>query len=172
VDAIGVGSGTVLADDPVLTVRDCFRPRPLTRVVFDRRLRTPANARVFSTLAAGPVIILSTADAIGRHPERVEALIRAGATIIGGSGELPEDLRELARREISTLLVEGGAAFHAAAWRAGVIDRVHVIVAPVDLGDRGVRFFDGEVSMSELAPVTVEQLGPDTWMEADVHGHR
>ena len=41
VDAIGVGSGTLLADDPVLTVRDCYRPRPLARVVFDRRLRTP-----------------------------------------------------------------------------------------------------------------------------------
>ncbi len=41
VDAIGVGSGTLLADDPVLTVRDCYRLRPLIRVVFDRRLRTP-----------------------------------------------------------------------------------------------------------------------------------
>jgi diaminohydroxyphosphoribosylaminopyrimidine deaminase/5-amino-6-(5-phosphoribosylamino)uracil reductase len=172
VDAIGIGSGTLLADDPLLTVRDCFRPRPLTRVVFDRRLRTPANARLFSTLAAGPVIILSTSDAISRHPERVEALTRVGATLIAGSGEMRDELSELARRDISTLLIEGGAALHAAAWRAGVIDRVHVIVAPVDLGERGVRFFDGEVSMSELAPATVEQLGPDTWMEADVHGHR
>jgi diaminohydroxyphosphoribosylaminopyrimidine deaminase/5-amino-6-(5-phosphoribosylamino)uracil reductase len=172
VDAIAIGSGTVLADDPMLTVRDCFRPRPLARVVFDRRLRTPATARLFSTLAAGPVIIVTTAEALTRHPDRVEALTRAGATLIGGSGTLDDDLRELARREISTLLLEGGAALHAAAWRAGVIDRVHVVVAPVDLGERGVRFFDGEVSMSDLAPVSIEQLGPDTWMEADVHGHR
>ena len=70
VDAIGVGSGTLLADDPVLTVRDCYRPRPLARVVFDRRLRTPRNARLFSTLDAGPVIILTTAAAAGRQPER------------------------------------------------------------------------------------------------------
>ena len=62
---------------------------------------------------------------------------------------------------------------HATAWQAGVVDRVHVIVAPTALGEQGVKFFDGiDVPMSELIPVKVETLGPDTWMEADVHGHR
>ena len=173
VDAIGVGSGTLIADDPVLTVRDCFRPRPLARVIFDRRLRTPATARLFSTLDAGPVIILTTAAATGSHPERVQALKAAGATLIEGEGDLRTDLRALLAFEISTLLLEGGAIMHAAAWRAGVIDRLHVIVAPTALGEGGVRFFDGmEVPLSELIPVRVEVLGPDTWMEADVHGHR
>ena len=173
VDAIGVGSGTLIADDPILTVRDCFRPRPLARVIFDRRLRTPATARLFSTLDAGPVIILTTAAAIGGHPERVQALKAAGATLIEGAGDLRTDLRALVAFEISTLLLEGGAAMHAAAWRAGVIDRLHVIVAPTALGEGGVKFFDGiEVPLSELIPVRVEMLGPDTWMEADVHGHR
>src|SRR5438067_3945356 len=60
VDAIGVGSGTILADDPLLTARGAWRGRPLTRVIFDRRLRTPPAARVLSTLDAGPVIIVST----------------------------------------------------------------------------------------------------------------
>ena len=63
VDAIAVGSGTVLADDPLLTVRDVYRERPLTRVVFDRRLRTPPTARLFGTRAAGPIIVLTAADA-------------------------------------------------------------------------------------------------------------
>lgn len=173
VDAIGIGSGTLLADDPILTVRDCYRPRPLARVVFDRRLRTPATARLFSTLDAGPVIILTTAAAVGRHPERAQALKDAGATLIEGSGVLREDLRGLIALEISTLLLEGGAVMHAAAWQAGVVDRVHVIVAPTQLGEGGVKFFDGiDVPMSELLPVKVEMLGPDAWMEADVHGHR
>lgn len=172
-DAIGIGSGTLLADDPILTVRDCYRPRPLARVVFDRRLRTPATARLFSTLDAGPVIILTTADAVGRRPERAQALKDAGATLIEGSGVLREDLRRLVAFEISTLLLEGGAVMHAAAWQAGVVDRVHVIVAPMQLGEGGVKFFDGiDVPMSELLPVKVEMLGPDAWMEADVHGHR
>lgn len=173
VDAVGVGSGTILADDPILTVRDCYRPRPLARVVFDRRLRTPATARLFSTLAAGPVIIVTTAAATGGHPERAEALNVAGATVIEGSGDLRQDLRALLAYDISTLLLEGGAVMHAAAWQAGVVDRVHVVVAPTALGEGGVRFFDGiDVPLSELIPVKIEMLGPDAWMEADVHGHR
>ena len=172
VDAIGVGSETVIADDPFLTVRDLYRLRPFTRVVFDRRLRVSAQARLFSTLDAGPVIIMTTAAAIGRAPERAEALRRAGATLVEGAGTLPEDLRALVPFDISTLLIEGGAAIHAAAWRAGLIDRVHVIVTPKMLGEGGVQSFEGIViPMSELVPIKVEQLGPDQWMEADVHGH-
>jgi diaminohydroxyphosphoribosylaminopyrimidine deaminase/5-amino-6-(5-phosphoribosylamino)uracil reductase len=173
VDAVGIGSGTLLADDPILTVRDCYRPRPLARVIFDRRLRTPANARVFTTLDAGPVIIVTTAAAPSRHPERAQELKAAGATLIEGVGDLREDLRALVRHEISTLLLEGGAVMHAAAWQARVIDRVHVIVAPKALGEGGVKLFDGiDMALSELIPVKVEMLGPDAWMEADVHGHR
>ena len=173
VDAVGIGSGTLLADDPVLTVRDCYRPRPLIRVVFDRRLRTPPHARLLSTLGAGPVIILTTAAAAARQPDRVAALTRAGATLIEGSGTLREDLRALVPFDVSALLLEGGAEMHAAAWQAGVIDRVHVVVAPTAIGEGGVKFFDGvDVPMSQLIPVAVEQLGPDRWMEADVHGHR
>ena len=59
-----VGSGTVLVDDPLLTAREVYRERPLTRVLFDRRLRTPPSARVFSTLDAGPVIIVTTPESI------------------------------------------------------------------------------------------------------------
>ena len=173
VDAIGIGSGTLLADDPVLTVRDCYRLRPMTRVVFDRRLRTPSTARILATLDHGPVIIVTTAAAVSRYPERAKALTETGATIVTGSGDLQVDLRALVRFDISTMLLEGGAVMHAAAWRAGVIDRVHVIVAPTALGESGVRFFDGiDVPLSELIPVRVEMLGPDAWMEADVHGHR
>lgn len=173
VDAVGIGSGTLLTDDPVLTVRDCYRSRPLTRVIFDRRLRTPSTAKVFTTLDSGPVILMTTAAAASRYPGRTQALNDVGAIIIEGEGDLRSDLRALARREISTLLLEGGAVMHAAAWRAGVIDRVHMIVAPHSLGDRGVKLFDGiDVPLSDLNPTRVDSLGPDSWMEADVHGHR
>ena len=172
VDAIAVGSATVLADDPLLTVRDCYRLRALARIVFDRRLRVSPRARLFSTLDAGPVIIMTTAAAIGGAPERAEALSRAGATLVEGAGSLPDDLRALVPFDISTVLIEGGAAIHAAAWRAGLIDRVHVIMTPQMLGKGGVPSFEGIViPMSELVPIKIEQLGPDQWMEADVHGH-
>jgi len=173
VDAIGVGSGTMLADDPILTVRDCYRQRPLARVVFDRELRTPASARMFTTLGSGPVILMTTRATVSQYPERTQALIAAGATIVEGSGELRQDLRELVKFDISTLLLEGGAAMHAAAWTAGVIDRIHLVVAPTTLGDGGVKLFGGiDVPASALIPVRVDRLGPDEWMEADVHGHR
>jgi diaminohydroxyphosphoribosylaminopyrimidine deaminase/5-amino-6-(5-phosphoribosylamino)uracil reductase len=173
VDAVGVGSGTVLADDPVLTVRDCYRPRPLARVVFDRELRTPASARILSTLSEGPVIIVTTPTATSSYPERAAALQASGATLVEGSGNLTQDLKELVRFEISTLLLEGGARMHAEAWRAGAIDRVHVIVSPSSLGDGGVKLFDGiDLPLSDLIPVAVDRLGPDTWVEADVHRHR
>ena len=173
VDAVAIGSGTLLADDPVLTVRDCFRPRPLARVVFDRQLRTPATARLLSTLDAGPVIIVTTASATSRDPERAKALHARGATLVEGTGDLRQDLQKLLQFDISTLLLEGGAKMHAEAWRAGLIDRVHVVVAPASLGADGVKLFDGiDVPLSELHPVKVDRLGPDTWMEADVHRHR
>jgi diaminohydroxyphosphoribosylaminopyrimidine deaminase/5-amino-6-(5-phosphoribosylamino)uracil reductase len=170
VDAIGVGSGTMLSDDPVLTSRDRQRSRPLARIVFDRRLRTPPAARVFSTLGEGPVIILTRADAADSARRR--ALEAAGATIVAGSGELNADLRLLLQWDISCLLLEGGAQLHAAAWTANVIDRVHVVIAPAWLGEAGVKLFDGiAIPSAALMPLKVEPVGVDTWMEADVYGH-
>lgn len=173
VDAVGVGSGTVLADDPVLTARESYRLRPLARVIFDRRLRTPPTARLFSTLEAGPVILLTTAETVAQQPERAGALRAAGASLVAGTGDLAVDIRRLPAWDISTLLLEGGGALHAAAWQARIVDRVIMIVAPAILGEKGARVFDGlPVPMSQLIPVRVETLGPDTWMEADVHGDR
>ena len=67
-DAIAIGSETAIVDDPLLTARGVYRDRPLTRVIFDRRLRTPAQARMFSTLDAGPVVIVTATgvDQYGR----------------------------------------------------------------------------------------------------------
>jgi diaminohydroxyphosphoribosylaminopyrimidine deaminase/5-amino-6-(5-phosphoribosylamino)uracil reductase len=169
VDAIAVGSGTMLADDPVLTSRDRQRSRLLARVVFDRRLRTPPSARVFSTLDTGPVIILTREDC---DSDRQRALEAAGATVVAGTGELDSDLRLLLRWDVSCVLLEGGAKLHAAAWRAGLIDRVHVVIAPAWLGEAGVKLFDGStIPTGALMPLRVEPLGADVWMEADVYGH-
>ncbi len=68
VDAIAVGSGTVLIDDPLLNARVAYRQRPLTRVIYDRRLRTPPAARLFSTLSEGPVIIMTEPARSCRRP--------------------------------------------------------------------------------------------------------
>ncbi len=180
VDAIAVGSGTVLADDPWLTSRDRQRSRPLVRIVFDRRLRTPPTARLFSTRDEGPVIILTRAepDAVSEggseraFAERREALEAVGATVVSGGGNLSADVRLLLQWDISCLLLEGGARMHAAAWSANLIDRVHLIVAPAWLGEAGVKLFDGiDIPSGALMPLRVQPMGVDTWMEADVYGH-
>ncbi len=173
VDAVGIGSETLIVDDPLLTVRECHRDRPLTRVIFDRRLRTPRSARVFSTLGHGPVIIVTRATSIDAAPAWARELEAAGATLVDGLGELEGALRRLLAWEVSTILLEGGTALHEAAWRAGVVDRVVQVVAPGTLGAAGVPWLDTSVvPSSALQPVTVEPRGPDIWIESDVHRHR
>lgn len=169
VDAIGVGSGTILADDPLLTARGVYRARPLTRVVFDRRLRTPPSARLLSTLGAGPVIIVTTAEAA--RSGRREALEERGATIqIASDGTVRAALQSVGSLEIGSLLVEGGAALHAAAWSEGVVDFLRLYITPHMLGPGGVPLLDGRpFSSFELIDRRVEPIGPDTLLEGYVH---
>jgi diaminohydroxyphosphoribosylaminopyrimidine deaminase/5-amino-6-(5-phosphoribosylamino)uracil reductase len=171
VDAIAVGSETVLTDDPVLTARESYRIRPLVRVLFDRRLRTPRRARVFSTLDHGPVIILTGSSVFDARPREVAALEAAGATV-AAADNLLSALTLILRWDVTTLLVEGGAALHGAFLDAGLVDRVHLIVTPHTLGG-GVELFGGrDLGLSALERLTVELRGADTWIEADVHRHR
>lgn len=182
-DALAVGSGTILADDPLLTARGAFRHRPLTRVIFDTRLRTPPRARLFSTLEAGPVIIMSTAAAAAAAPDRQSGLAAAGAELaLGVAGdEIPRDiataaagalragLEGLALRGISAMTVEGGAALHRSLWDAGLVDRVQIFRTPHRLGEDGVEWLPDVASGDGLCDVTLTPLGADTLIEGYVH---
>jgi diaminohydroxyphosphoribosylaminopyrimidine deaminase/5-amino-6-(5-phosphoribosylamino)uracil reductase len=170
VDAIAVGSGTVLSDDPVLTARGAFRHRPLVRVVFDSRLRTPPSAKLLSTLGAGPVIIVSTRVAVESDPGRADALAEAGAEILAIAEEprLLVALRELARRGVSSVIVEGGVALHRAFWDAKLVDRVQVYQTPRRLGPRGIEWLG--FPLPHLGTITTRALGADMLAEAYVHG--
>lgn len=171
VDAIAVGAGTILADDPLLTSRCVYRERPLRRVVFDRRLRTPVQARIFSTLQAGPVIILTSQGASAAHTERARALEAAGATIVPvAEPELAPMLRALVSFDISSVLLEGGATVHAAAWDAGIVDSVHLYVTPHVIGAGGVPLLhDRRFSPAALVDTRVEACGADVIIEGYVH---
>ena len=171
-DAIAVGSGTVLADDPALTARIAFRRRPLTRVVFDRRLRTPPSARLFSTLDAGPVIIVSTPSSVDAAPERVRALESAGARVeaVDAPSRIAAALPRLTQLGITSMIVEGGAALHYTFWEAGVVDRVQMFVGPRMLGRQGAPWLPLPVLSDErVADVTARALGDDVLIEAYVH---
>jgi diaminohydroxyphosphoribosylaminopyrimidine deaminase/5-amino-6-(5-phosphoribosylamino)uracil reductase len=172
VDALAIGSGTLLADDPLLTPRGAFRYRPLTRIVFDSRLRTPPSAKLLSTRSAGPVIIVCTPLAAGRAPERVRALTDAGAQVelVAGERRLADALRRFAGMGLTSIVVEGGAGLHRAFWDAGLVDRFEVFQTPRVLGPRGVPWELSDVINSDrLSERNTRVLGEDLLVEAYVY---
>lgn len=174
--AVAVGVGTVLADDPRLNVRlpEGRReglPDPV-RVVLDSHLRTPPEARLFST-AGGPIWLLTTeAAATSAGADRLRAagaeLIAAGA---GATVDLTVALRTLADRQIATLFVEGGATLHGALLDAGVVDRWLVYIAPKVFGGSEAVPLALGTGVGEagdapaLAPLSVTRLGDDLVLE-------
>jgi diaminohydroxyphosphoribosylaminopyrimidine deaminase/5-amino-6-(5-phosphoribosylamino)uracil reductase len=134
-DAILVGSGTVLADDPRLDRRLGLAARPNMRVVLDRRLRTPPAARLFTV--EGPVLIYTQATGDGDR-ERREALKERGAEVIAlPAVESAAVLADLHGRGIQSVLVEGGGEVLASFVAGGCYDRVMVDCAPLLIGGKG-----------------------------------
>jgi len=170
VDAIGVGVGTVLADDPELTARGVYRERPLIRVIFDRHLRTPPGARMLSTSKAGPVMIFTSAAGAARVEARRMLEDRGAVIKVVQDGTLRGALQRLGARQIGSLLLEGGAILHGAAWDEGLVDLVRLYVTPHVIGSAGILLFNGRgVSTAELIDRRVEPIGPDILIEGYVH---
>lgn len=173
-DAVMVGIGTVLADDPALTVRLVEGRSPL-RVVLDPELGTPLAASVLrgdpgrALLFHGP----------GAPRERRDALARAGAELVetpveGGRLALDDVLRELGRRDVVQLLVEGGPTLLSALFEGGLVDRVALFLAPKILGDaRAPGLADGLVSTDmarslRIASPRMTRLGEDLLVVGDL----
>jgi len=169
VDAIAVGSGTIIADDPLLTARCAYRNRALSRVVFDRRLRTPTTARLLSTLDAGPVIIVTSAAVVQAQPERLRELESAGVRVISPEGGFVGALRALWDLGISSLLLEGGAALHRSAIESGVVDALDLYIAPRRLGPDAVQWVGkGQLAWESLRNRRAIWLGEDLLVEGTV----
>jgi diaminohydroxyphosphoribosylaminopyrimidine deaminase/5-amino-6-(5-phosphoribosylamino)uracil reductase len=171
IDAIGVGSGTVLADDPLLTPRDAFRDRPLTRVIFDRRLRTPPSARVLSTLEAGRVIIVGGPDSGNDVPGRIRTLESAGACVISPAAGLVGALEALWDAGVGSLVLEGGSELHRVAIDSDVVDAVDLYIAPCRLGAGGVPWLgERRLAWESLRNRRATWLGEDLLVEGTVSG--
>jgi len=161
-DAVAVGVGTIVADDPQLNVRDVPAPRiPPARVVFDRSLRTPLRSKVVFTAHEAPTIIV-TADATS---ERADALRDAGVHVIAAR-DLADGFRRLRAAGIRALLVEGGATIASAVLAEKLVHRLIIFQAPVTLGPEALHAFDGAQPrvLRELETYPVlhrKQLGPD-----------
>ncbi len=185
-DAVLVGVGTVIADDPRLTVRlpraKGTSPRAPLRVVLDGNLRTPVSARLFTTAARAPLIIGSDPSDAAAIPRRAsarrhKALQRAGAEILLLPGDrqghvpLVPLLAALAKRGVQSLFVEGGSQIHGAFIAAGLVDEVAIFFAP-QLAGGGLPIATGPVPQTlaalTLGPLQVRRLGSDILLRAQV----
>lgn len=141
---ISAGIGTVIADDPLLTVRGRDQPRvPPTRVIFDRAAQLPLESSIMRSISDAPVIVATD----GSAPQREQALARAGARIVRAAGTA-ETLRALRSEGIESLYVEGGAGLAGALMEADVVDRLIIFRAPVMLGAGALGGFDRAPSYS------------------------
>ena len=172
-DAIMVGIGTVLADDPELTVRLVKGRSPL-RIIVDSKLRTPLKARVLAGGAASHTLIAAGKGADPSRERKIEAL---GAEVLrlpvarGGSQiDLAALLAELARRGVSSVLVEGGQRIITSLLAKKLVDRLVAIVAPKIIGD-GIQAV-GDLGIKRLneaitfSSVKTRKLGPDLIFDA------
>jgi diaminohydroxyphosphoribosylaminopyrimidine deaminase/5-amino-6-(5-phosphoribosylamino)uracil reductase len=175
-DAVLVGIGTALADDPALTVRLAEPwPREPWRVVLDAEARLGPDARLIRAGTPGRALV---ATGVGADPGRVARLEAAGATVVrcparDGRVDPVAVLAALWAREVRGVLVEGGAETHAAFLDAGLVDHVALFLAPLLLGGRTAPPVIGGPGRElkhavRLGRLEVERLGDDVLLEAEV----
>ena len=183
-DAVLVGIGTVLADDPLLTCRvprphrAGGRPRTLTRIVLDGSARLPLGSRLVETAAEGPVLVAATAAA---PAERLSTLRARGVEVLvlpaSEDGVCLEALLdELGRRAMTNLLVEGGPTVFAGFFARQLVDAVVVYLAPKLVGGErapGALGGEGAAKMAEAVGLDLrawERVGEDLELRATVPG--
>ena len=163
-DAIMVGVGTIIADDPLLTDRSGLpRRRPLLRVIVDSRLRLPPESRVVKTAKEDVLVLCSFAEEKRKRELQGQGIMVEQVPV--GVGDGRPDMAQIARRlgtmEITSLLVEGGAMINGAALASGIVDKVFLYYAPKILAGTGsVPFATGPgfARMSEAAYVKAIRL--------------
>ncbi len=167
-DAILIGIGTALADDPELTCRlEGLEARSPTRIVLDRNMRLPLDSRLVGSARKTPLLLTSAADCeAARQPFADQGVGFIAVDVEGREIAIPELLEDLAERGISTLIVEGGAFTAEAFLAEHMVDRLALYVGPAEIGERGIP-----------APVTPQdvphgmvlkreaQYGPDRYFE-------
>lgn len=167
-DSILVGGTTAAIDDPSLTDRSGkSRRRPLNRIILDNRLRLPLNSKLVATAKKTPTLVFT--NCLDR--DKVVPLEDKGVQVIQverGARNLGAVLNELYRRDIQSVLVEGGSHVAGAFWDAGLVDKVTFLNAPIVIGgDEAPPAISGEGAASindaiRLSDISVTRLGDDT----------
>jgi diaminohydroxyphosphoribosylaminopyrimidine deaminase / 5-amino-6-(5-phosphoribosylamino)uracil reductase len=167
-DAILVGMGTVLSDDPALTCRlPGMMERSPVRVLLDARLRVPISAGVVATAHDAPTWIFgdTKASAMGEQVLRAKDVEVFRVESQNGRLDLAAVMKILAERGITRLMVEGGSAVAASFVKAGLVDEAALFRAPKDIGRDGIDALDQmplTALTSTLKKVSTEQVGAET----------
>jgi diaminohydroxyphosphoribosylaminopyrimidine deaminase / 5-amino-6-(5-phosphoribosylamino)uracil reductase len=152
-DAILIGVGTILADDPLLTDRSGnARRRPLLRVVLDSSLRIPLDSRIVQSVADDVLVFFSSADETKKNELvargiRVEKIPSSGPD---GRPDIRAVLRRLGELEITSVMIEGGSIVNAMALASGVVDKVFLYYAPKIMASEGSIPFASDASLPKL----------------------
>ena len=167
-DAVVVGVGTVLADDPHLTLDDPERraarrdrddPENPARVVADSRARTPTDARILDDAATTYVLVSTAAP-----DERIEALEAEGAAVVEATApdervDLTAALAELERRGVEQVMVEGGGELIFSLFEAGLVDELRLFVGSKIIGGRDApTLADGEGFVADFPELELEDV--------------
>ena len=151
-DAVAVGIGTAIADDPLLTARDVGAERQPARVIFDDEARLEASSKLVRSVADAPLYLVVGPQA---PADRVEALGALGVEVLTIDGDPVERiapaLSELGRREITSLLLEGGATLAGSFLDAGEVDELRLFIAPIVVGGGGSSPLAGGRGAAEIA---------------------
>jgi diaminohydroxyphosphoribosylaminopyrimidine deaminase/5-amino-6-(5-phosphoribosylamino)uracil reductase len=173
-DAILVGVGTILADDPLLTDRSgCERRRRLLRVVLDSHLRIPLESRIVQSASENDVLIFcSSADNSKKHELEVRGVeVEEVESDRNGRPDIYAILRHLGKREITSVMIEGGSTVNGMALAAGVVDKVFLYYAPkIIAGATAVPFAQGASSFGvaeipQIKRLQVHRFGDDFAVE-------
>ena len=163
-DAVMVGVGTVLADDPLLSARTIPLPaRQPVRIVADSQARTPLTSKLMTSLNVGPVVLVTAGTPALDHAGAGAAIWRCGNGI---RVNVRDFLRRAEAEGIATLLVEGGSHLAASFVREGLVHELAWFRAPLLIGGEGLSAI-GELGLTDLKsatrwrPVATERIGDD-----------
>jgi diaminohydroxyphosphoribosylaminopyrimidine deaminase/5-amino-6-(5-phosphoribosylamino)uracil reductase len=162
-DAIAVGVGTILADDPQLNVRDAPKPRKApARVVFDRHLRTPLKSKVVFTARETPTIVVG---ATGGDSAKADALRESGVHVLFAA-DMRDAFRRLRSAGVQSLMVEGGATIASEVVKEGLVHRLAIFQAPQTIGPSGLLAFGSSTQgfvdrMDLMRVIERREIGPD-----------
>ncbi len=170
-NGIVVGINTVLADDPCLIALD--KDKPFKKIIIDSTLRMPLKARLFKDTSSADVIVITTPKAAAAKIKLLAKKAQVWVAPIKTAGvDLGWAFKELAKAEIAAILIEGGPTLIGSALKSGLVDKMHIYIAPQIMGEglpsiRGLKV-NRLAQTIKLKDTSIGKIGDDLFIEGYV----